>query len=48
MFGDVKGVIFDLDGTLIDSMWVWEAVDEEFLGRYGYDVPKDLGRKVEG
>lgn len=46
--GKVKGVIFDLDGTLVDSMWVWDAIDREFLGRYGYLVPKGLGRKIEG
>ena len=27
-----KGVLFDLDGTLIDSMWIWEQIDDEFLG----------------
>ena len=39
---DIHGVIFDLDGTLVDSMWVWEAVDIEYLGNYGLEVPKDL------
>lgn len=43
---EIKGVIFDLDGTLLDSMWVWERVDEEFLGRRGYDVPEDYQRKI--
>ena len=32
----VKLLIFDLDGTLLDSMSVWNDVDIEFLGRYGY------------
>ena len=34
----VKLLIFDLDGTLLDSMSVWNDVDVEFLGRYGYEV----------
>lgn len=34
----VKLLIFDLDGTLLDSMSVWHDVDKEFLGRYGYEV----------
>ena len=34
----VRLLIFDLDGTLLDSMTVWHDVDKEFLGRYGYEV----------
>ena len=33
----VDAVLFDLDGTLVDSMWMWKAIDVEFLKRYGYD-----------
>ena len=38
---DYEAVIFDLDGTLIDSMRVWERVDEEFFARRGLAVPAD-------
>ena len=38
---DCKGAIFDLDGTLLDSLWVWDEVDKNFLGRRGIDVPDD-------
>jgi HAD superfamily hydrolase (TIGR01549 family) len=35
-------VIFDLDGTLIDSMGIWRQVDNDFLGTRGIPVPEDL------
>lgn len=38
----IDAVIFDLDGTLIDSMGVWEDVDKVFLGRRNIEVPDDL------
>lgn len=44
----VKAVIFDLDGTLVDSMWMWKSIDEEFLSRYGLSVPPDLSSAIEG
>ena len=36
-----KGAIFDLDGTLLDSMGVWDQVDIDFLSKRGIDVPDD-------
>lgn len=30
----MKGVIFDLDGTLIDSMYLWEKADYALLKKY--------------
>ncbi|MGI6621234.1 MAG: HAD family hydrolase [Bacillota bacterium] len=36
---DFEAAIFDLDGTLLDSMGVWHEIDIEFLGRRGIDVP---------
>ena len=36
-----KGAIFDMDGTLLDSMWVWRQIDVDFLGRRGFEVPSD-------
>lgn len=38
---NIEGAVFDLDGTLLDSLWVWEKVDEKFLGDRGFQVPDD-------
>lgn len=43
-----QAVIFDLDGTLVDSMWMWKAIDMEYLGRFGYGCPEDLQKSIEG
>lgn len=45
---DIKAVIFDLDGSLVDSMWMWEAIDIEYLARFGIALPQDLQSKIEG
>ena len=26
-----KNILFDLDGTLIDSMFIWDTIGEEYL-----------------
>ena len=42
MLENIKAVIFDLDGTLVDSMWMWKSIDVEYLGRKGIAVPEDI------
>lgn len=48
MLKNTKAVIFDLDGTLVDSMWMWRRIDEEYLGRFGIPLPENLQREIEG
>ncbi len=48
MLKNKKAAIFDLDGTLVDSMWIWEDVDVEYLGKRKMTVPEDLTKAVEG
>ena len=48
MLQDIKAVIFDLDGSLVDSMWIWRDIDIEYLGRFGIELPKELQTEIEG
>ncbi|RDY32753.1 HAD family hydrolase [Lachnotalea glycerini] len=48
MLNNIKAVLFDLDGTLIDSMSVWKSIDIEFLADYGLELPNDLQSSIEG
>ena len=48
MLWDIDAVIFDMDGSLVDSMWLWKSIDIEYLGRYGIPLPEDLQSRIEG
>jgi len=48
MLTNIDAVIFDLDGTLLDSMQVWKNIDIEFLGKRAIIPPPDLSRQIEG
>ncbi|WP_234117090.1 HAD family hydrolase [Clostridium hydrogenum] len=43
----IKAAIFDMDGTLIDSMWVWEKIDVEFLKKRNLEIPNNLRSDIE-
>lgn len=45
---EIDAVIFDLDGTLVDSMWLWRQIDIEYLARYGLELPDRLQSEIEG
>ena len=44
---DFDGIIFDLDGTFIDSMDVWHEVDVEFFKRRGIPLPPDYKETIK-
>lgn len=48
MIKQFKAVLFDLDGTLVDSMWLWHAIDIEYLKRFNLTPPEDLAEAIEG
>lgn len=44
----IKAVIFDLDGSMVDSMWIWRSIDIEYLGKFGITLPDNLQACIEG
>lgn len=41
-----KAAIFDLDGTLLDSMKVWKEIDQRFFARRNIPMPADYASAV--
>lgn len=38
--------IFDMDGTIADSLYVWKKVDIDFFGKRGKTLPENYGKAV--
>ena len=38
----IKGAIFDLDGTLLDSMFIWDTFGEDYLRTLGKEPKENL------
>lgn len=43
----MKAAIFDMDGTLLDSMPAWDGVAEDFLCSLGIHPPADLQEQIK-
>ena len=42
----INGVIFDVDGVLLNSMPIWENLGELYLQELGIEAEKNLGKKL--
>lgn len=43
----IKGAIFDLDGTLLDSLHAWADVDRRFFAKYRLPLPADYAEAIK-
>ena len=41
-------VLFDMDGTLTDSMWMWTSIDIEYFQMMNIPMPDHLQRDIQG
>lgn len=47
MLTNIKAVIFDMDGTLIDSIWIWEKINVDFLKKRNISCPNNIKEAIE-
>ena len=46
MLESIKAAIFDLDGTLVNSLWVWDSIDDDYLKKHNCKAPKNLHSEI--
>lgn len=47
ILNNIEAAIFDLDGTLIDSMGMWDDIDREYLEKRNISLPLNLKTEIE-
>ena len=48
MLRNIDAIIFDIDGTLVDSMHIWTDIDDIFLEKYHLEEPENFHEGMEG
>lgn len=46
LFQSIKGCIFDMDGTLVDSLGIWADIDRRFFLLHNRKVPEDYEQRI--
>lgn len=44
----LKGAIFDLDGTIVDSMGMWRSLDKDFITSQGVQYDPEMSKAIMG
>ncbi|MHC6181444.1 HAD family hydrolase [Clostridium sp. JNZ X4-2] len=47
MLENIRGAIFDMDGTLLDSMWLWESIDSRYLDKKNIPFTMKLKNAIQ-
>lgn len=42
----IRGVIFDVDGVLLDSLAVWNDIGERYVRKFGYEPVKNMSQII--
>lgn len=46
LFSGIQGCIFDLDGTLVDSLGIWSEIDKKFFRIHNMKAPEDYEKRI--
>lgn len=44
---NVKGVIFDMDGVIIDTENIWKQAEKEFFSSLGVQMPEEYTKVTQ-
>ncbi len=43
-----NAVLYDIDGTVVDSMWIWKQIDIDYFNKCDLAMPDTYQKEIEG